>query len=434
MFKSTKFKKFTSILCAMFTMFTMFTFDLKVMCTGFEDDIFDEIPEYHSVLLIGPANSGKTSLKKRLDINTPFVFSNDYDPSIPGIVNYGWADVNKKVIRLIDIAGTADEQYEKAIKGVLRKPPKICLLCLACDELEKNLDYYTRLIKKYDLSSRTFICVTKCDDLISSYIADNLTKIITENGYKNEVLFTSSMINGYKKCLPNSYTGEMKTTITDDMPQDLLILSESEEPMRVAQDKIEESDSQEEKQAASELSRDKLYQLEIVKILHSLIKERKHEISIEDVQKLPTNNKTINAMAEIVRHELKENTDSLSDQELLELYGQENIIVIIEALYDNMSPEMIIESTAVPFKKETEGLLNATRERASDLKSQTKSKKTNNFKAYAGATLITAGIVSTSVILGKLISCKSKNIKNIKANKTPKLEIPKTKKSAKLTT
>ncbi len=429
MFKNTKFKKFTSILCAMFT---MFTFDFKVMCTGSEDDIFDEIPEYHSVLLIGPANSGKTSLKNCLDINKkPFSFSNDYDPSIPGIVNYGWADVNKKGIRLIDIAGTADERYEEAIKGVLRKPPKICLLCLACGELEKNLDYYTRLIKKYDLASRTFICVTKCDDSISPYIADNLTKIITENGYKNEVLFTSSMINGYKKCLPNSYTGGTKTTITDDMPQDLLILSESEEPMRVAQDKIEESDSQEEKQAASELSRDKLYQLEIVKILHSLIKESKHEISIEDVPKSPTSNKTIDAMAEIVKHELTENTDSLSDQDLLKLYGQENIIVIIEALYDNRSLEMIIESTAVPFKKETEGLLNATRERASDLKSQTKSKKTNNFKAYAGATLITAGIVSTSVILGKLISCKSKNIKT---NKTPKLEIPKTKKSAKLTT
>ena len=294
MFKNTKFKKFTSILCAMFT---MFTFDFKVMCTGSEDDIYDEIPEYHSVLLIGPANSGKTSLKNRLDINTPFVFSNDYNPSIPGIVNYGWADVNKKGIRLIEIAGTEDERYEEAIKGVLRKPPKICLLCLACDKLEKNSDYYTRLIRKYDLASRTFICVTKCDDSISPYIADNLTKIITENGYKNEVLFTSSKINGYVRCFPKIYTGETQTTITDDMPQDLFVLAEAEPDM-----------------------------------------------------------------------------ESISD--------------------DN--------------KK--------------------------NFKTYAGATLITAGIVSTSVILGKLISCKSKNIKNIKTNKTPKLEIPKTKKSAKLTT
>ncbi|MBQ3092646.1 MAG: hypothetical protein IJC57_00025, partial [Clostridia bacterium] len=95
--------------------------------------------------------------------------------------------------------------------------------------------------------------------------------------------------------------------------------------------------------------------------------------------------------------------------------------------------EMIIGSPDVTFQEKTEELLSATRERASDLKSQTKSKKTNNFKAYAGATLIIAGIVNASVILGKLISCKSENIKNIKANKTPKLEIPKTKKSAKLT-
>lgn len=417
-----------------YAIFTTITFASRAICTETEDDIFGEIPEFYEILLIGPAKSGKTSLRNRLDINKkPFVFSNDYDPSIPGIVNYGWANVDKKDIRLIDIAGTADGQYEEAIKGVLRKPRriKICLLCLACDELEKNLDYYTGLIKQYGLASRTFICVTKCDELISPYIADNLTKIITENGYKNEVLFTSSMINGYKKCLSNSYTSETQTTITDDMPQDLLVLSESEEPMRVARCEITEPDNQEEKQAASELARDELYQLEIVQILHSFIKESKHEISIEDVQKLPTNNKTINAMAEIVKHELKENTDSLSAQDLLELYGQENIIVIIEALYDNRSLEMIIESTAVSFKKETEELLNATRERASDLKSQTKSKKTNNFKAYAGATLITAGIISASVILGKLISCKSKNIKN---NKTPKLEIPKTKKSAKLTT
>lgn len=417
-----------------YAIFTTITFASRAICTETEDDIFGEIPEFYEILLIGPAKSGKTSLKNRLDINNkPFVFSNDYNPSIPGIVNYGWANVDKKDIRLIDIAGTADERYEEAIKGVLRKPPKICLLCLACDELKKDLGYYTRLIKEYDLASRTFICVTKCDGSISPYIADNLTKIITENGYKNEVLFTSSMINGYKKCLSNSYTGETQTTITDDMPQDLLVLSESEEPMRVARCEITEPDNQEEKQAASELARDELYQLEIVQILHSFIKESKHEISIEDVQKLPTNNKTINAMAAIVKHELTLNTDTLSDQELLNLYGQENIIVIIEALYDTMSPEMIIESTDVPFQKETEELLNATRERASDLKSQTKSKKTNNFKAYAGATLITAGIISASVILGKLISCKSKNIKNIKANKTPKLEIPKTKKSAKLT-
>ena len=281
-----------------YAIFTTITFASRAICTETEDDIFGEIPEFYEILLIGPAKSGKTSLKNRLDINNKlFVFSNDYDPSIPGIVNYGWANVDKKDIRLIDIAGTADGQYEETIKDVLRKPRriKICLLCLACDELEKNLDYYTGLIKQYGLASRTFICVTKCDDLISLHIADNLTKIITENGYKNEVLFTSSMINGYNKCLPQNCTSGDQTAITEDMPHYLLALAESEPEM-----------------------------------------------------------------------------DSISET------------------FDN--------------KK--------------------------NFKAYAGATLIIAGIVSASVILGKLISCKSKNIK---ANKTPKLEIPKTKKSAKLT-
>ena len=121
--------------------------------------------------------------------------------------------------------------------------------------------------------------------MISPHIAGNLTKIITDNGYKNDVLFTSSKINGYVRCFPQTYTGETQTTITDDMPQDLLVLSESEEPMRVAHCEITEPDNQEEKQAASELARDELYQLKIVQILHSLIKEKKHEISIEDVPK-----------------------------------------------------------------------------------------------------------------------------------------------------